>query len=315
MKKKKKAHTFWKKYQLPLLVGLFAFVFLGAVCFAAFGKENDAPSSVIPMTQAHIAISLQNSGRASGTISEVPMPTVTPIPTAIPTESYSGYCLDVPVLVYHHVQPTADAVSRGQGSLSVDPAAFDEQMAYLSTKYVSISAEALVDALRNHTSLPSNAIVVTLDDAYLDNYTYAYPILQKYHVTASLMVPTGLLGGVGNNSYFTWDQLKQMVNSGLIYVYDHTWSHYPVGSGTPDKDQFEIMTAKQQLESNLGKPVTIFTNPYGTGANNPRVVAELQEDGFTGAYSTIPGHYQCDSFIYSLHRTHIGNAPLSAYGY
>lgn len=246
------------------------------------------------------------------------LPTNTPIPatpSATPTPTYTGFCLRVPVLYYHHIQPWNIAQANGQTSLTVTPENFDQQMAYISSKYVSISAQQLVDALRNHTELPSNAIAVTLDDAYQDNYTYAFPIFQKYHITASLMVPTGLLGGVGNNSYFTWDQLKQMVNSGIIYAYDHTWSHYPVGSGSPDKDQFEIMTAKQQLESNLGKPVTIFTNPYGTGANNPRVVAELEQDGFTGAFSTIPGSYQCDSFIYSLHRTHVGNTSLAAYGF
>jgi len=111
-----------------------------------------------------------------------------------------------------------------------------------------------------------------------------------------------------------WGELRQMVGSGSIFAYDHTWSHYPVGSGSPDKDQYEILTAKQQLESNLGKPVTIFTNPYGSGENNPRVVAELEQDGFSGAFSTIPGSYQCDSFIYSLHRTRIGNTPLFSYG-
>lgn len=310
---KKKTLKLWKKQRLSFLIGLFMLIFLSAVSIAAFGTDKEISSvhTIAKKAYGQIATpsamplpsSTQSSGQAMST------------PSALPTVHYSGYCLDIPVLLYHHVQPTANAIAHGQGSLSVDPAAFDEQMAYLSTKYVSISAQQLVDALRNHTSLPSNAIVVTLDDAYLDVYQYAYPILQKYHVSASLMVPTGLLGGVGNNSYFTWDQLKQMVGSGLIYAYDHTWSHYPVGSGSPDKDQFEIMTAKQQLESNLGRPVTIFTNPYGTGANNPRVVQELEQDGFTGAYSTIPGHYQCDSFIYSLHRTHIGNAPLSAYGF
>lgn len=297
-----------KKYFRHFFIGLFILLLAGSL---VYDISNQKVHKII--ANRLIKTAKADTASESGTVtptSAQPTPTLTPSPTA----SYSGYCIFVPVLMYHHVQPQSDAASRGQSSLSVDPGFFDQQMAYLSSKYVSISAQQLVDALRTHTPLPSNAIVVTLDDAYLDVYNYAYPILQKYHVTASLMVPTGLLGGVGNNSYFTWDQLKQMVNSGIIYAYDHTWSHYPVGSGSPDKDQFEIMTAKQQLESNLGKPVTIFTNPYGTGANNPRVVAELQQDGFTGAYSTIGGSYQCDSFIFSLHRTRIGNTLLSAYG-
>ena len=240
-------------------------------------------------------------------------------PHASPTPSNgnpgTGYCLFVPVLMYHHVQPEAVAVQRGQTGLTVDPAYFDQQMNYIATHgYTTITAEQLVLALRNHTGLPAKSIVVTLDDGYQDNFDYAYPIFQKYHLIGNLMVATGLLGGVGNNTYYTWDELKQMVGSGLIYTTDHTWSHYSMGSSTPEKDQMEIMTAKQQLESNLGKTQDVFTYPYGTGYNNPRVTQELVQDGFLGAYSTIGGAWQCDSYIYALRRIHIGNAPLSSYG-
>ncbi len=248
----------------------------------------------------------------------VPILSTHAIPTPTPNENLqpvSGYCLRVPVLMYHHVQPEAVAVSRGQTGLTVDPGIFDQQMNYVVTHgYTPITAEQLVLALRNHTGLPEKSIVITLDDGYQDNFDFAYPIFQKYHVVANLMVATGLLGGVGNNTYYTWDELAQMVNSGLLYASDHTWSHYSMGSSTVQKDQTEIMTAKQQLESHLGKPQTIFTYPYGTGYNNPRVIQELIEDGFIGAFSTIGGSWQCDSYMYALRRIRIGNAPLSGYG-
>lgn len=249
--------------------------------------------------------------------SPVRLTSVKPTPSPLDKQAApgSGYCLNVPVIYYHHVQPESIAASRGQGSLTVDPTIFDQQMNYIATHgYTTLTAEQLVLALRNHTSLPEKSIVITLDDGYQDNYDYAYPIFQKYHLMGNLMVATGLLGGVGNNTYYTWDELKQMVNSGAIYASDHTWSHYSMGTSTPEKDQMEVMTAKQQLESNLGKPQTIFTYPYGTGYNNPRVTQELIQDGFLGAYSTVGGRWQCDSYIYALRRIHIGNAPLSSYG-
>lgn len=240
-------------------------------------------------------------------------------PKTTPTPAFeqkpAGFCLFVPVLMYHHVQPEAVAIARGQTSLTVDPAIFDQQMNYIATHgYTTITAQQLVMALRNHTELPGKSIVITLDDGYQDNFDYAYPIFQKYHLMANLMVATGLLGGVGNNTYYTWDELSQMVGSGLIYTTDHTWSHFSMGTGKPEKDQSEILTAKQQLESHLGYTQTVFTYPYGTGYNNPRVTQELIQDGFLGAYSTVPGKWQCEGYIYALRRTRIGNAPLSSYG-
>src|SRR5260221_2827029 len=246
-----------------------------------------------------------------------PLYSTKPIPT--PTPDYNkrpaGYCLFVPVLMYHHIQPEAVAVVRGQTSLTVDPTIFDEQMNYVATHgYSAITAESLVMALRNHTGLLWKSIVITLDDGYDDNFQYAFPIFQKYHLLANFMVSTGLLGGVGNNTYYTWDKLSQMVGSGLVDASDHTWSHFAMGTKTPDKDQSEIMTAKEQLESHLGKHQTIFTYPYGTRYNNLRVTQELIQDGFLGAFSTIPGSWQCDSYVYALRRTRIGNVPLIRYG-
>jgi peptidoglycan/xylan/chitin deacetylase (PgdA/CDA1 family) len=248
-----------------------------------------------------------------------PTPTSTPTPTPTPTPAepvYTGFCLNVPVLMYHHVQPYDIATQKGQTSLTVDSAAFDQQMGYLASHgYTTYFAEDLVNALRAHTGLASKSVVVTLDDGYDDNYSYAFPILRKYGVKGTLMVPTGLLGVTsGTNNYFNWAQLNEMLGSGVISVGNHTWSHYPMGTGTAEKDEYEISTAQKELVQHTGRNPSVFTYPYGTDATAARVQAELARDGFAGAYSTIGGTYQCDSFIYSLHRTRVGNTIFPAYG-
>lgn len=290
---------------------IFPFLLVVAAIAVAFLAGRDMVNKISASTTLTLS-----TGEFTPLQSKAHVFTLFTTPTPTPSdEKLSGYCLYVPVLMYHHVQPESVAVQRGQTGLTVDPSYFDQQMNYIATHgYTTITAEQLVLALRNHTGVPPKSIVVTLDDGYQDNFDYAFPIFQKYHLIGNLMVATGLLGGVGNNTYYTWDELKQMVQSGLIYTTDHTWSHYPMGSSTPDKDQMEIMTAKEELESHLGNPQTIFTYPYGTGYNNPRVTQELMKDGFLGAYSTVGGSWQCDSYIYALRRIHIGNAPLSAYG-
>ncbi len=267
----------------------------------------------------------QSSQVLSANIQTSPTPTpqvVSPTPTlnknptivtqakAVASNPNSGYCKQIPAIFYHHIEPLGQAKSEGHAQLTVDSGWFDKQMSYLaSSGYTTITAEQLAQALKNHQNLPGKSIVVTVDDGYADIPTYAYPIAQKYHILLNLMIPTGLLG---NKGYMSWDQLKQMVGSGLAFAYDHTWSHASLGKAPPSKIQFEVMTAKKQLEDNLGKPVDIFAYPYGT--EGPTVVNFLGSNGFVAAYTTIPGFWQCDSFIMSLHRNRIGNAPLSAYG-
>lgn len=220
-----------------------------------------------------------------------------------------GFCLSVPVIFYHHIEPIAQAKSEGHAQLTVDAGIFDNQMKYLKDHgYRAISADELVNAIYSHKNL-GKAVVVTLDDGYSDAYNFAFPIAKKYGVILNLMIPTGLLNNPG---YMSWDNLKEMVNSGLATAYDHSWSHFSLPKGDEKKIQMEVMTAKSQLEQNLGKTVNIFTYPYG--ASDQKTVNILQKNGFIAAFSTIPSFYQCESYIFNLRRNRIGNAPLSAYG-
>lgn len=243
-----------------------------------------------------------------------PTPTPSPIPTPSPSPSPApliGYCLHVPVLFYHHIQPQANAVLNKQTSVSTDINYFEQQLAYLNDHgYTTVTALDLVNALKNHTGLPGKSIVVTIDDGYADVYTNLFPLIKRYNIRVSLLIASGL---VGNSGFVTWDQLNEMKNSGLVYFVDHSWSHYSVGLADLNKIHYEIETAKAQIERYLGQKVDLFGYPYGA-FTNPEIQV-LQQDGFLGAFSTIPGSWQCDSFIMTLHRTRIGNASLAYYGF
>lgn len=250
---------------------------------------------------------------------KIPVPTVTPrskaaaiVPAVQANEkTVNDFCLNVPVLFYHHIEPLAIAQQSGHAQLTVDSDYFDKQMAYLNASgYRSLSADELVDALINHRGLPFKSIVVTFDDGYDDNYAYAFQILKKYNIAGNFMIPTGL---IENKGYMTWSQLKEMAGNPLMHIYNHTWSHASLGGAGKDKIEYEITTANKQLEDNLGKRVSIFTYPYGS--YNQLVIDVLREHGFTAAFSTINGTMQCQSYIFALRRTNIGNAPISSYGF
>ncbi len=220
-----------------------------------------------------------------------------------------GFCLSVPVIFYHHIEPIAQAKTEGHAQLTVDAGIFDGQMKYLKDHgYRAISAEELVNAIYSHKNL-GKVVVVTLDDGYSDAYNFAFPVAKKYGVILNLMIPTGLLNNPG---YMSWDNLKEMVNSGLAQAYDHTWSHYSLPRGDEKKIQMEVLTAENQLEQNLGRTAKILAYPYGS--SDQKVINILQKNGFIAAFSTIPSFYQCESYIFNLRRNRIGNAPLSAYG-
>ncbi len=287
-------------YLVVSLFILFAILIYGLLSFPSVSRTNSIKiHSKIPLSKAKELNKLLMSPVPSKTISATP----TPVPLA-------GYCLRVPVLMYHHVQPEAQAKEKGQTALTVDSGFFDTQMQYLAQNgYTTLFANELIDALRNHTGLPPKPVVITIDDGYADNFIYALPILQKYNLKANIMLASGLMGV---SDMLSWDQVKGLKSSGLIYFTNHTWSHYAINHGAQEKISSEIDIAKQQIQDNTGQAVNVFTYPYGAFNNN--AIQILSQKGYTGAFTEIPGFYQCDSFLMTLHRTRVGNSSLSYYG-
>ena len=198
----------------------------------------------------------------------------------------------------------------GHAQLTVVSKIFEEQMAYLVDHgYTAISAEDLVNALKTHEALPEKPIVITIDDGYIDNYTYAFMMAKKYNLIMNFMISTDL---VGKHDYMTWDHLKEMTQSSVAKIYNHTASHAPIGLQSRGEIAGELSRSTDALLSNLDLDVRIFTYPYGSFSTV--AVEMLERHGFVAAFTTVAGRKQCESQVMLLNRDHIGNAPLTEYG-
>lgn len=296
---KRKASNYGLKPLISLLAVLLVVFFVVSNVINSFNLE-------IPKFSNELTIkNIEKNEKALIT----PYPTISPkvTPTPVPL---TGYCLHVPVLMYHHIQPESVAKQLGQTALTVDNLIFESQMKYLSQNgYTTLFADELINALINYKTLPKKSIVITIDDGYEDNYIYALPVLQKYGLKANIMLASGLMN---NSNMLSWDEVKSLKSSGLIYFTNHTWSHYPVVKPPQIKIEMEIDTAQKEIQDETGQIVNVFTYPYGEFNNN--AIKTLQDKGYIGAFSEIPGQYQCDSFLMTLHRTRVGNSALSSYG-
>ena len=79
----------------------------------------------------------------------------------------------IPVLYYHHVEPTDPA----------RPEVFEAQMQYLAGKgYHSVSLNELYGFMTGSGRVPRKSFVLTFDDGFYCNYHYLLPILKKYRL-------------------------------------------------------------------------------------------------------------------------------------
>jgi len=95
------------------------------------------------------------------------------------------------ILTYHRVSPKT--YPWYLGALNLED--FEREIAYLRKVAEIIPLDLLVNRLAQGESLAPRSVAITFDDGYKDNYRFAYPILQKYNVPATIFLTTGFVGG------------------------------------------------------------------------------------------------------------------------
>lgn len=144
-------------------------------------------------------------------------------------------------------------------------------------KHDVVSLDLAVDRLENGDSSPS--VVLTFDDGFADVYDHAFPLLRKHKLPFTLYLTTAYVGGTmqwdGSTAKAAgpglgWDQLAEMVESGLCTIGNHTHTHV-----RPERlDAGELDTCTQIIEQRLGVTARHFT--YTWGIPVPGMEAELR---------------------------------------
>jgi peptidoglycan/xylan/chitin deacetylase (PgdA/CDA1 family) len=96
------------------------------------------------------------------------------------------------VLMYHSIAPPELERWIDPG-VRKTPEVFESQMEFLARYRRPISLSQLLAELDRGETPPVGTVVVTFDDAYLDNLTVAAPILARYGIPATWYLPTGLI--------------------------------------------------------------------------------------------------------------------------
>jgi len=209
-----------------------------------------------------------------------------------------AYFQGVPVLNYHQIN------NQDHNMLTLSDTEFEAQMNYLHRHgYTAISPEQLVDYLQYGKSLPPNPVLITLDDGYADNYLVAYPILQKYHFTATIFLITDFVSHYGK--YLTWDQIKEMSDNGLTFE-DHTLSHVSLTKVSDEEINNQLIKSKEVLEWRLGKKIEYLAYPGGD--YDQRVIQLTRAAGYRAAFTVNFGRDMENSTLYTLNRIPIFGA-------
>lgn len=113
------------------------------------------------------------------------------------------------ILMFHRVVPEEKKLRiHNHKSLEISPEHFENLIRFFKhEKYRFISLDEL-RSFPQHAHLKEKIVVFTFDDGYIDNLTYAYPILKKHSIPFTVYVATNLPDG---DAIIWWYLLEDVI--------------------------------------------------------------------------------------------------------
>lgn len=213
---------------------------------------------------------------------------------ARPASAVPENAVALPAVMYHGLLRDPNL----QGTYVIDPALLESDLVYLRENgYTPVHIADLLAWVDGRTELPEKPILLTFDDGAYNNYVYAYPLAQKYGMKM-IFAPIGTWAdvysesGEENAAYstLTWERMREMQDSGLIELQNHTYNLHAsengrLGSGRKKGESEEAYAAvlsadlvkmQERMTAELGAPASCFVYPFGAiGEGEETIVKNL----------------------------------------
>lgn len=210
----------------------------------------------------------------------------------LPTGLFAFQQGNFPALVYHRFGDERFP------STNISLENFEAQLQYFQDNdFRVLTMSDALDLLNRKKKRMPNAVVITVDDAYLSFYQNAIPLLKKYGYPATLYVNTGT---VGAPDYMSWDQLNEVKSMG-IEIGNHSHNH-PYFVNQKDISGFieDLQISHEAFEKGIGELPITYAYPYGEW--NPDMAYVLDTIGYRSASAQNSGIIHTNSNRYALPR-------------
>ena len=169
----------------------------------------------------------------------------------------------IPVLMYHRIWP------RQRDGLTLTPEDLRAQWTHLrDAGYTCLTMERFLKIMRGSERVPKKAFLLTFDDGYRNNLTYALPLLEEFGWEATIFIIAGTLDsqypmGEGVDEKLSVEELRKMIESGHVRLGLHGYRHENF-SETSLKDIREALQQGIKAFETAGLAfMPVLAYPYG----------------------------------------------------
>ena len=210
-----------------------------------------------------------------------------------PQPGWAAHTGPVPILEYHVLGTPEPGVPYPE--LYVSRSDFNHQLDWLDAHgYQAVTLEQVEAAWYHGGTLPPRPIVLSFDDGYRPQFTFALPQLRKHGWA-------GVLNLKAEGSDLYESNVKAMIAAGWELA-AHTIHHLDLTELGPEQLQEEVAGSRKMLQAEYHVPVKDFC--YPAGRFNETVIAAVKQAGYVAATTEIPG-YADRSHPYELDRFEI----------
>lgn len=240
---------------------------VAAVAAVLAGGGGDSGGSKAKGTSAKTAQPKAHGGDSGGKVRN-----------ATPQPGWKPYTGPVPILEYHVLGRPKTEVPYPE--LYVPRAAFRGQMDWLDRQgYEAVTLERVEDAWYRGGTLPPKPIVISFDDGYRPQYTFALPQLREHGWP-------GVLNLKAEGSDLYESNVKAMLQAGWELA-AHTINHSDLTTLEGEALEEEVAGSRKILQHEYHVPVKNFC--YPAGRFDETVIAAVEAAGYEGATTEIPG--------------------------
>lgn len=198
------------------------------------------------------------------------------------------------VIVFHRV--TGEVPEDG---ITIAPRRFEGVLSMLKDHYTVISASELVDRIRARRDFSGREVVITFDDGYLDNYTVAAPLLERFGFPAVFFLTAGYIGTdkpfpwdvqkQTPGALMSWEQAREMAARGFE-IGCHTLTHPDLGKEPIASAGRELIDVRPFMQEKIAAPVRHFAYPFGRrDCITPEWIAAAKTAGFDSLFTGFGG--------------------------
>jgi peptidoglycan/xylan/chitin deacetylase (PgdA/CDA1 family) len=175
-----------------------------------------------------------------------------------------------------------------QPGMYVHSGVFEMQMLFLKKQFQILSFEELLDLWQQKKwDNAKTYCVITFDDGWRDNYLYAYPILKKYNIPATIFLTTNLIGTnqwfwpdlLGNLlQYFYCNDVSEKKKNAITLIWKgYSWTHNINNKSIGDRIDTIIAHCKELSDEQVNDIIKKMTTILGLQSCPERVILTWEE--------------------------------------